>query len=1378
MHHPTLCASSRAARWLAACLLALGALLSISAPPAARAASVVYVRADASGTGDGSSWANAYTSLVSALSTAGSGDQIWVAAGTYTPTSGTDRTASFTLKSGVAVYGGFAGTETQLSQRDWSTNVTTLSGDIGVVGDTGDNSYHVVTGADGATLDGFTVSGGNANGDGNSLYDTGAGIFNAPASPALSNLVIRGNTASYTGGGVYNNFSSAPTLTNVTISGNSAQYGGGVYNNNSSSPALTNALIAGNWASAQGGGIYANAGSSPTLKNVTVASNFAGDGAGIWNLDGNLTIQNSIIWGNRASSPFGSTISSIYSAGSSTTAVTYSLVEQGYDGQGNLDSDPKFESATDALSSPTNAGDYHLQLGSPAIDAGDNSGVDTTTDIAGNPRQIDIPGAPDTGNGAAPIVDLGAYEVPTVAISSIVRLNPSASQTNAPSVQFGVTFSANVSDVDASDFVVNVVDGSLAGASVNSVTGSGKTYVVTVGTGSGAGTLRLEPASTAQVHTESGNSAGVSGFSGGETYQIGVGAPVFIGIIAGGGPQTNASTRDQTIGLYGVAEPGATVWITRLDTNQSWSLNADVDGEWSSAVLGPALPEGDYTFSAFQIDTYGHHSPDTSPFTVTIDLTAPAAPAITGITTDGGRQASGSTGDPTIGLNGTAEAGSTIALTRAGFGVIGPTTANAGGAWSFDYTGTALAVGSYSFTATATDAAGNTSLPSGSFAVTVRGGGSVIYVRPGGAGATDGTSWATAFASPASALAVAQSGDQIWVAAGTYTPINSGDRAASFRLKSGVAMYGGFAGTETLLSQRAWATNVTKLTGDLSGDGESSPHNSDNSYHVVVGADGATLDGFTISGGNADGDDDQGVGGGIYNPAASPTLAHLTIGGNYAGNGGGMYNDHGSPALTAVTFSGNSANNSGGGMYNKASSPTITNSVFSNNTTVASGGGLLNNNGSHPSLSNVTFSGNTANSGGGMYNWNSSPSLTDVTLSSNAARNGLGGGMVNDGGSNTTLANVSFTGNSASSYGGAIHNAASTLRLTGGTISGNTAAGNGGAIHNVAGSTLHMSGVTISGNKSTNAAGGGLYNIASTAALTNTTISQNTAKGSGGGILNYSQSALSLASSTISGNSGYYGGGIESYGALTISESTFSANTAIGGGGGGIDVGGGLISVSNSLVRDNVATDNARYGTGGGMQLYGGLGTITNTTFSGNQANGPQDDGGGAVMIYTGTLTLNNVTIAGNSTTSDGSTGNGGGGISVVSGATVTLKNTIVAGNTSSAGKPDLSGPVVSGGHNLAGDSTGSSGLTHGSSGDMVGASAATLDAKLAVLASNGGPTQTRALLSGSPVIDAGNAATCAAADQRGYARGAACDIGAYEHQSYSVGLPLIRSAP
>ncbi|MHC5059227.1 MAG: immunoglobulin domain-containing family protein [Planctomycetota bacterium] len=126
---------------------------------------VIYVHPGATfGANDGSTWANAFLDLQDALAAATTGQEIWVAADTYYATQGADRTATFQLKSGVNIYGGFAGGESELAERDYLTNVTTLSGDIGTAADASDNSYHVVTGADGAALDGFTITAGNADG--------------------------------------------------------------------------------------------------------------------------------------------------------------------------------------------------------------------------------------------------------------------------------------------------------------------------------------------------------------------------------------------------------------------------------------------------------------------------------------------------------------------------------------------------------------------------------------------------------------------------------------------------------------------------------------------------------------------------------------------------------------------------------------------------------------------------------------------------------------------------------------------------------------------------------------------------------------------------------------------------------------------------------------------------------------------------------------------------------------------------------------------------------------------------------------------------------------------------------------------------------------
>ena len=123
-------------------------------------ATVYYVKANATGTNNGTSWTNAYTSLQSALTIAAANDEIWVAAGTYKPTTTTDKNSSFVMKNDLSIYGGFAGTETLLSQRNYTTNLTILSGDIGTANNNSDNSYHVVLNTNissSAILDGFII---------------------------------------------------------------------------------------------------------------------------------------------------------------------------------------------------------------------------------------------------------------------------------------------------------------------------------------------------------------------------------------------------------------------------------------------------------------------------------------------------------------------------------------------------------------------------------------------------------------------------------------------------------------------------------------------------------------------------------------------------------------------------------------------------------------------------------------------------------------------------------------------------------------------------------------------------------------------------------------------------------------------------------------------------------------------------------------------------------------------------------------------------------------------------------------------------------------------------------------------------------------------
>lgn len=178
---------------------------------------VLYVAWDATGTGDGSSWANAYTNLNEAIANSGNGlsqKSIWVKSGTYypdriyrnsLPTPG-NRENTFRLPNTSKIYGGFAGTESQLSQRNIGQNPTLLSGDIGTIGLLSDNVYHVIVSeGQGSRLDGFIIEGGNANG-GNDLSN-GAGYFEIAQVPdpsnVIANCVFRNNSATDKGGAIF-----------------------------------------------------------------------------------------------------------------------------------------------------------------------------------------------------------------------------------------------------------------------------------------------------------------------------------------------------------------------------------------------------------------------------------------------------------------------------------------------------------------------------------------------------------------------------------------------------------------------------------------------------------------------------------------------------------------------------------------------------------------------------------------------------------------------------------------------------------------------------------------------------------------------------------------------------------------------------------------------------------------------------------------------------------------------------------------------------------------------------------------------------------------------------------------------------------------------
>jgi hypothetical protein len=250
---------------------------------------------------------------------------------------------------------------------------------------------------------------------------------------------------------------------------------------------------------------------------------------------------------------------------------------------------------------------------------------------------------------------------------------------------------------------------------------------------------------------------------------------------------------------------------------------------------------------------------------------------------------------------------------------------------------------------------------------------------------------------------------------------------------------------------------------------------------------------------------------------------------------------------------------------------------------------------------------------------------------------------------------------------------------------------------------------------------------------------------------------VALAGLTIAnGNTASSGGGIDNSATLTVSNCTLSGNSTSNGDGGGIENElSGRLTVINSTFSGNTAL-----AIGGGVGNLGTL-TVTNSTFTRNSAGG----GGGIENDLSGTLTLTNSTLSGNSALV-------GGGIEIASG-TVTVANTILAGNTASVTGPDVFGTVSSRGYNLVGDGSGSSGFN--AAGDKVGTHSSPINPLLAPLGNYGGPTQTMALLPGSPAIRAGNpnATGLPATDQRGFARivNGFMDIGAFESRGFTLSV-------
>lgn len=334
-------------------------------------AATIFVDSSATGLGNGTSWTDAYPDLQPALQAAVSGDEIWVANGTYYPGPQGAPSSTFSLKSGVALYGGFEGfggaEETMVSQRDWFANICIISGDLDSSGGVNtDDAYNVMTALNTDTtaiVDGFTIKGGNAVGPLNG--NRGGAIQAFTGSVAVYNCLIEGNRGVF---GAAIRASRNLILENVDFRNNiCSNRGGAVYLTGTGPSRVINCTFYRNEAPNNLGGAFFAQGSNTTFSHCTFAENVGSQGSAIYNFSATNIITNCIFWDNTG-----------FDIRGTNPTIDHCIVEGGFAAGTNiLNVDPLF---ADTL--------LRLRACSPAVDAGDSlTGI--TQDIRGEIRPFD-----------------------------------------------------------------------------------------------------------------------------------------------------------------------------------------------------------------------------------------------------------------------------------------------------------------------------------------------------------------------------------------------------------------------------------------------------------------------------------------------------------------------------------------------------------------------------------------------------------------------------------------------------------------------------------------------------------------------------------------------------------------------------------------------------------------------------------------------------------------------------------------------------------------------------------------------------------------------------------------------------------------------------
>jgi fibronectin-binding autotransporter adhesin len=518
------------------------------------------------------------------------------------------------------------------------------------------------------------------------------------------------------------------------------------------------------------------------------------------------------------------------------------------------------------------------------------------------------------------------------------------------------------------------------------------------------------------------------------------------------------------------------------------------------------------------------------------------------------------------------------------------------------------------------------------------------YVAPGGN--CDGP--IPCYAGVQAALDAANPGDEIRVATGTYSGVQSRANITEHAFIS-----------KTLTVQGGYTTS-NWTTPDATANPTTLDAQDQGVVLVIMGNISPTVSGLRITGGYANGGGaGTDSGGGIYLISATAVLTGNNIFGNKAANGGGIFLAFSTATLISNTIANNTGdgfNARGGGVYLASSPATLRDNLISANLNPSGDGGGLYLNGSNATLNSNTIVSNTAVHGNGLYLNNSPAHVSGNTISFNSGVGVSGGGAFLLASAATFDHNI-ITRN-AKGAGGGLYLQASAAMLRNNLISGNSANGNSGGGVYLSASNATLSGNTIEANGA-DYLGGGLYAVSSSAAISGNLISDNNAASVGGIVLD--SSPANMTGNVIRNNSGFAGGG----GVLLLSSGgTLNANVISGNfcygscsaGGGGLILKGGSVILQNNVVSDNRidATGPSAAGAAGGIALLSGDAHFIHTTLARNSGG----DGSGLEIAASARVTLTNTIVVSQAV-----------GISVTAGSTATLDGVLwFANGTNIAG--------------------------------------------------------------------------------------------------------------